>query len=249
MALAVGKNRTWVVAHPEQELSKNEEKAWTAFFQRRVAGEPCAYIIGEREFFGRSFHVDRRALIPRPSTEGLVELTMRTLDNPRDESIDIDTGITAYARMWGSLDNVRTVIDCGTGSGCIAVTLACELPDFTCIATDISADALEVAKINATRHGVGDKILFKQGSALDPINDIQEPFLLVSNPPYIPERNKDGIMEEVRLHEPHVALFGGEDGTDIALQIAKQAKAHPFCRGIVLECETEQIMKIARELV
>jgi release factor glutamine methyltransferase len=244
LAHILGKDRSWLIAHENEDISDVDADRWTEYARRRLAGEPVAHITGTREFFGRSFIVNQQVLIPRPSTEGLVELALRVVHDPQDESIDLDTGITGYAHVWGSMDEVRTIVDCATGSGCIAITIACERPNLQVIATDINEEALRVAKENAKKFHCSDRVEFRVGDALDPIVNLAEPFLLVSNPPYIP--NDTEIMDEVRSHEPHIALFGGKDGTDIAMRIAKQAKAHPFCQGLVMECETGQVMRIAK---
>lgn len=244
LAHLLGKDRSWLIAHANDTLNSVEEMAWSALVTRRQTGEPVAYITGTKEFYERSFLIDRRALIPRPSTERLVELALDVLKHPRFESVSLDSGITGLAALWGTFDDVKTVIDIGTGSGCIGVTMACEQPDFTIIATDISKDALQLAEENAKRFRVTERVSFRLGNGLEPIDDVTEPFLLVSNPPYIKEGTE--IMEEVRLFEPSIALWGGKSGGEIAEQFARDARSHPFCRGIVIECETDQAMYVAK---
>ena len=115
--------------------------------------------------------------------------------------------------------------------------LALELPNHKFIATDISSEALEIAKANAKKHAVHDRIDFRIGDGLEPVKDIKEPFLLVSNPPYIPEG--EFVSSDVHF-EPETALFAGTDGMDVLMPIFSAAKKHEYCRGIVLECRKEQ---------
>ncbi len=224
------------MAHGNDPLTPEQ---WTLFMQwveRRRRHEPVAYITGEQEFYGRLFAVDRRVLIPRPATEGIVRRALQFLRDGLEAEDDVDEGIIVTAKklkVESEKWKVSTLVDVGTGSGCIAVTLALELPQMRVIATDISKDALDVAKINARRHAVFDRMTFKEGSGLDPVLDLTEPFLLVSNPPYIPSGND--LMKDVKDFEPHVALFGGTDGDRISDVIIKQAQEHPFCVGWIME--------------
>ncbi len=236
LSRAMNRDRAWLLAHGDDPLAGDQWTRFTEWVDRRRKHEPVAYIIGEQEFYGRLFTVDRRVLIPRPSTEGIIRRALQFLEDRRDAVDEVDEGIVvASAKL--KIDNgklrMSTVVDIGTGSGCIAITLALERPDLKIIATDISAEALEVAQINAKRHGVLDRITFKEGSGLDPVRDLKEPFLLVSNPPYIPSGND--LMKDVKDFEPHVALFGGTDGYEIVEKLKKSASEHPFCWGWVME--------------
>jgi release factor glutamine methyltransferase len=163
--------------------------------RRRGEGEPVAHITGEREFHGRAFTVSPDVLIPRPETETLVDLA---LDRARALRPDGD-GLC--------------IVDAGTGSGCVAVTLAAELTGVQVIATDVSDAALAVAAANARRHEVADRVEFAGGSWCDPVRG-REVDLVVSNPPYIPTGELDGLARDVREHEPIMALDGGLDGLD-----------------------------------
>lgn len=233
------KPRSWIVGHTEYVLSPEEEVQWIDTAERRKRGEPVAYITGEKEFYGRMFTVDPSTLIPRPATEVLIDASLKVLRGEEiAQVIDADTEIVIASDIWGDPSSVRMIADIGTGSGCIGITLACELPSFTVIATDISMDALHIAQKNAERHNVLDRISFVEGDALDPVMHITEPFLLVSNPPYIPESTT--LMKDVQAFEPHTALFAGKEGTDVLEKIKTQAKAHPFCQGIIVECRKEQ---------
>lgn len=261
-------SRTYVLAHPEQDMTIEQEQLWQQLSKRRRNHEPVAYLIGSQEFYGRSFIVNRHTLIPRPATEALVQHAAELINNwhPKQEvepqglrtevssdtdcSVnaepcrsfmrrqvqDIDTDIVMVSNIWGTQPSL--VVDIGTGSGCIAVSIACELPDVKVMSTDISEEALIVARQNAERHQVADRIEHRGGDCLSPIADLTEPFLIVSNPPYIP---KDQLLDrDVQDYEPTGALFAGEDGTHIIKKIVSQAKAHPYCQGITMECRKEQ---------
>ncbi|MBI2523792.1 peptide chain release factor N(5)-glutamine methyltransferase, partial [Candidatus Peregrinibacteria bacterium] len=290
LAYICGKHRTWILAHEEYVLTPGQERQWNTFRKRREHGEPIAYITGEKEFFGRSFHVDHSVLIPRPSTEGLVEMILDIFGNaggqhslPRSSTprlrleergrvtrpyrsavrigrgergygIPLDTGIIGMYELWGSLGDIQTIVDIGTGSGCIAITLACELPEIHVIATDISTAALDIARMNAKRHNVADRIQFLHGDLLEPLchptcrpkpwrrlehsRGAQNPFLVVSNPPYIPEGEKLPI--DVTAYEPLTALYAGSDGLAVLRPLLTAARTHPACRGFIVECREDQ---------
>ena len=163
------------------------EPTFSAWVARRSQREPSAYIIGEREFYGRDFEVNPAVLIPRPETEHIIEAALPLL-----------------AAQPGAL-----VADLGTGSGNIAVTLACEAPACRVIATDVSADALEVAARNAARHNVTGRVTFRCTSYLDGVSETFD--VIAANPPYVRDGDRPGLSPSV-LREPHVALFGGTDG-------------------------------------
>lgn len=169
------------------------DKRLEAWLQRRAQGEPIQYIVGDQAFYGRRFLVNQRVLIPRPETEILVE---RVMDEAEDR--------------WGH--QALRVVDVGTGSGAIAITLALEKPHWQVTAIDLSQDALEVAKENARLHQVDGRIRWLEGSYLSGLS-IREPIdILVSNPPYIPSRIIEQLEKQVRDYEPRLALDGGEDG-------------------------------------
>jgi release factor glutamine methyltransferase len=164
------------------------------WLKRRAAGEPLQYIVGDQEFYGRVFHVSPAVLIPRPETELLIEAV-------------IDEAERRFAE-----DELR-VVDVGTGSGAIAVTLALEKPQWHLTAIDLSASALEVAQMNAARYGVREQICWLQGDLLAPVGaGLSDIDILVSNPPYIPSQTVYELERQVRDFEPHLALDGGDDG-------------------------------------
>ncbi|MFD1422548.1 peptide chain release factor N(5)-glutamine methyltransferase [Laceyella tengchongensis] len=164
------------------------------WLRRRATGEPLQYIVGDQEFYGRVFQVSPAVLIPRPETELLIEAV-------------IDEAERRFAE-----DELR-VVDVGTGSGAIAVTLALEKPQWQLTAIDLSASALEVAQMNAARYGVREQICWLQGDLLAPVGaGLSDIDILVSNPPYIPSQTVYELERQVRDFEPHLALDGGDDG-------------------------------------
>ncbi len=245
LAALLRKDRTWILAHPEQEVSESHLQRWRTWEQRRLAHEPIVYITGEKEFYGRPFTVDARVLVPRPATEGLVGVALAFLAAPSDSIVPTDAGIVAVSRILKKLP-VTTVVDVGTGSGAIAITLALERPDLTFVATDISEGALDVAQRNAERHNVRDRIAFLHGSCLDPILKLGNPFLLVSNPPYVCSDRR--LPRDVVEYEPSNAIFAGPEGLDVIRIIVQQAIEHPACCGIVMECEEGHVKEIDRLL-
>ena len=208
----LGRDRTWLYAHPEELLSQAEARAFSALLARRAAGEPTQYLTGKQEFWGLEFEVTRDVLIPRPETEHVIEvaldrLAVREIRNGRKQTL---TG------------EGLQIVDVGTGSGCIAIALARELPAARPIlATDTSDAALAVAKRNAVRHSVRDRIAFLQMNLLTPLAGMYD--AIVSNPPYIGRKEKETLMREVREHEPEVALYGGEEGYEIYTDLIAQA--------------------------
>jgi release factor glutamine methyltransferase len=244
LAQVLGQTRAWLAAHPDAVVSTEHAEQFAVLAMRRAKHEPLAYILGVREFYGRSFRVTPDTLIPRPATEALVTLALDVLRTGTPDVRQADSGIVAGAELFGALEHVRTVVDVGTGSGCIAITLACERTDLHCIGIDVSAGAIAVATENAERHGVADRCVFSDGALLDPINDLDAPFLLVSNPPYIPLET--ALMPDVAGFEPSIALFAGEDGMQVLRPLVAEARAHPLCRGMVLECMEEQWEALAK---
>lgn len=201
--------RDYAEPFPEERLAE-----WERLIRRKAAGEPVQYLLGEQWFYGRPFHVTPAVLIPRPETELLVEAVLEEADAiwPAD-STPAESENPA----------VPTVVDVGTGSGAIAVTLACERPAWRVCASDISADALAVASHNAAALGAAERLTFVQGDLLEPFLNGQEANqtatdmsidVLVSNPPYIPAGDLPHLQREVRDFEPRLALDGGDDGLD-----------------------------------
>lgn len=237
----LGKTRTWVIAHEHDALSQESIDAFAKLALRRRAGEPVAYITGSKEFYGRAFLVTPAVLIPRPATEGLIDLTKDFLQNPKNEERDIDTEIVSISRVLSDKTPV-VILDIGTGSGCIAVTLALEGVAQKIIAVDISETAIEVARKNAEKYGVEKKVTFLHANGGDIITSMKEPFLIVSNPPYIPTNTT--LEKTVNDYEPHSALFAGRDGLDVIESLVVTAEINSYCTGTILECRADQVQPI-----
>ena len=212
-----------------RRMSGAESRAFRSAVERRSSGEPPQYIIGEQEFRGLAFKVNSDVLIPRPETELLVEELIETL-REREESWP--SGEPVYP-----LEEPPLVIDLCTGSGCIAVTAAHEIPQVKCLATDLSPLALEVAKDNATRHGVEERVTFMEGDLFAPIaqSDMKGRVdIIVSNPPYVPKGDIATLQPEVSRFEPRTALDGGEDGLDFIRRIVAGAPLYLAGGGTLL---------------
>ena len=196
LAFVLKAKRIDLYAASDRRLVDGELDCYRDLLRRRASGEPVAYLTGSREFYGLDFRVTKDVLVPRPETELLV-------DRARE--------------LKGS-----TLLDLGTGTGCIAVACAVRLPEARITATDISAAALEVARSNAERHGVADRIRFLEGDLFDALPGPERFDLICANPPYVP----DGQAPEVGAHEPHVAVYGGPNGTDVLTRILRGAPDH-----------------------
>ena len=182
------------VASATEEPRATFQPDYDQFIERRANREPMAYIYAGQEFYGRMFEVTPAVLIPRPETEIIVEAALSVLPNE------------ARAR----------VADIGTGSGCLAITIACERPLARILATDLSHEALEIALRNARRHEVDARVSLAAGDLLPPRVAGDPAFdLIVSNPPYVPEGDRPSLAPEVRDHEPAGALFAGPDGLNV----------------------------------
>lgn len=204
----LGVERSKLMAHPESEVPAEHCAAARELFDRRRAGEPIAYLLGEREFFGLRLRVTRDVLIPRPETERLVELAL--------EALASDAG--------------SRVLELGTGSGAVAIALASGRPGLEIVATDISDAALAVARDNARRHRAA--IRFLQGDWFDAVGARQFD-LIVSNPPYVPAGDPHLARGDVRF-EPRLALVGGEDGMNCIAHIADRGRDHLLPGGRIL---------------
>jgi len=193
----------WDTARYLTNANEEEPEEFAGRFEalvaRRAGREPTAYIVGRREFCGVDFQVTPAVLIPRPETELIVE-----------------AALAAFSRSSGAID----IADVGTGSGCLAVTLARERPASRVLATDISSDALDVARLNARRLGVASRVELLE---TDLLNGVEREFdLIVSNPPYVPEHDRAQLQPEVRDYEPSRALFAGDDGLSVIRRLIDQ---------------------------
>ncbi len=198
----LGLERIQLYVQFDRPLEENELEQMREFIRRRARGEPLAYILGEKEFMSLPFHVDSRVLIPRPETEHLVERALQIF-GPNEEP---------------------TLIDLGTGSGSIAVSLAHYLPHSRIWALDVRPDILELARDNARRNGVQDRIRFILGDLLEPVLKEGPVDGILSNPPYIPSGELEKLSPEVRW-QPRLALDGGQDGLHFYPLIINQADA------------------------
>lgn len=220
-------DRSWLAAHGEDETSEDLATLANEMVARRASGEPLAYIFGFKEFYGRQFKVSSEVLIPRPETEGLIEL-VRGLD----------------------LSEKPKFLEIGTGSGCIAVTLAAEFPRAKVVATDVSTEALEIARENNVVLGAG--VEFYRGDLLEDLSDDAGGFdVLVSNLPYVDE-GWEWLDERTLDFEPKLALYAEDGGLALYKKLILQMKARGegFVKYIVFEadpCQHEALIQFAGE--
>jgi release factor glutamine methyltransferase len=202
-------DRAHLYAHPERELSVDEQSRYDAALAERARGVPAQYITGHQEFWGMDLIVTPAVLIPRPETEHVIETVLE---------------LRASGSSARSPKPEARIIDVGTGSGCIALALARELPQAEIHATDISTAALEVARANAARHQLESRIQFRETDLLAGFENNSFDFI-VSNPPYVGESEEDQVQLEVRKFEPRNAVFGGPTGTEVIARLIPQAQA------------------------
>jgi release factor glutamine methyltransferase len=242
----LGRDRTWLYAHPEEQLSPTEAALFFELIARRANGEPTQLLTGKQEFWSLEMEVTPDVLIPRPETEHVIEvaldrLAVRELRAGRKQTL---TG------------EGLQIADIGTGSGCIAIALAKELPGATIYAIDICSAALVIAQRNANRHSVSDRIHFLESNLIEnlpnagacrskgsnpelhvsPLGSRPLPLfdLIASNPPYIGRREAATLMREVRDHEPEIALYGGEEGYELYAELITQAADYLQQGGILV---------------
>jgi release factor glutamine methyltransferase len=235
LADALGLSRLQIYMNSERPLTDAERSRARELLRRRLRREPIAYILGYKEFFGLRLKVTPAVLIPRPETELLVEIVRDWL---RLHSVDFPA---------------PRIAEIGAGSGAISIALARELPDANVLATDLSADALAIARENAAAQGLLNRITFRQGSLFDPF--FRKPGAplqfdaLISNPPYVPESDRTRLSPEVVVYEPGEALFGGPDGLEYLKAII--AGAHQYLKPgalLALECGQGQAELLVEEL-
>ena len=250
----LGRDRTWLYAYSEESIADADTQRFFSLIARRAAGEPTQYLTGKQEFWGLELEVTPDVLIPRPETEHVIEVA---LDRLALHEI-------RHGRPQATKGQGLRIADIGTGSGCIAVALAKDLPAASFYATDSSPKALEVASRNAARHHVADRIQFAHANFLEPCSSLgaqhaapkvgtvshsaprsfdespvtgHQPLLfdlIASNPPYIGHREADGLPREVREHEPPAALYGGEEGYELYAELITQAAKHLKPGGILV---------------
>jgi release factor glutamine methyltransferase len=216
LAEALGQDRTYLIINYNKVLSDADVTRYWALIERRASGEPLQYITGHQEFFGLEFEVTPDVLIPRPETEIIIEETIRIVQ--REE----------FDRPL--------IIDVGTGSGCIAVTLTREINRLSAVATDISTAAVMVAKRNAARHGMIGRIDFIAANLFDAFAEIPFADIIISNPPYVAQQEMATLQREVRDWEPRVALTDFSDGLGFYRRLLGDAPAR-LKQGGYLICE------------
>jgi len=203
LMFVLGANRAYLYAHPERELSTEEAARYDEVLAQRATGMPSQYITGHQEFWGLDFVVSAAVLIPRPETEHLVETVLELArEVPRPKIVDV-----------------------GTGSGCIALALAHELPSAELYAVDVSKDALEIARANAARLQLDGRVRLLQSNVLEALARVHDFGFVVSNPPYVGFDEADKVQKSVREFEPREAVFAGEQGLDVIGPLVEQAHA------------------------
>jgi release factor glutamine methyltransferase len=213
---ALNRDRTWLYTYPEDEIPPAALGKFHALIAERESGTPTQYLTGHQEFWGLEFEVTPAVLIPRPETEHVIEITLDRLGTDRKNS-------------------KLQIADIGTGSGCIAVALAHELPQAEIIATDISGAALDVARRNAARHNATTRVQFIESNLFDALGEASPKFdVIVSNPPYIRLSEAPHLQLEVRAHEPPTALFAGDDGQAIYAPLIREAPNHLKPGGLLI---------------
>ncbi len=215
-------DRAYLYAHPERELTSEEQGRYANVLAERARGVPAQYITGHQEFWGMDFIVTPAVLIPRPETEHVIEAVLEL--HRRDTGPTSGLGIgSSSPEVEGRKSQLR-MVDVGTGSGCIALALAKELPDAKVYATDVSPAALELARVNAARNELERSVQFRQGDLLEGFQSEWFDFV-VSNPPYVGESEEDQVQLEVRKFEPRNAVFGGATGVEVIERLIPQSHA------------------------
>ena len=217
LAHSLGLSREGLYIHFRDKIPDKGRDRLEELVRRRISGEPLQYILGKQAFWSGDFRVDPRVLIPRPETEILVEQAISILST-------MPSG------------RIPSVLEIGTGSGAVAISVAREVKDLLMVATDISREALLLARENAREMGVLRKITFVNGDLFGPFHSREEgPFdLILSNPPYISSPEIEMLPQEIREHEPAVALNGGEDGLDFYREILRQVPSYLRMGGWLL---------------
>ena len=224
LSKVLNKSREQILIRLNQNMKNTEVSAFDNLIQRRLHKEPIAYIINEKEFWSKKFHVNKNTLIPRPETELLVEDLIKIYKNKNISLLDV-----------------------GTGSGCIIISLLSELSNSKGVGIDISSRALKIAKRNALFHKVKNKIKFYNKSIIKLFNCKFD--LIVSNPPYIDTKNIKNLDDDIKKYEPLIALNGGNDGLDVIKKVIYKAKEILKINGrLAIEIGNRQSKKVSKEL-
>jgi release factor glutamine methyltransferase len=205
LMLTLNCDRTFLFGHPERELSEDEETRYASYIRERARGVPSQYITGHQEFWGLDFIVTPAVLIPRPETEHIVEVVKEL------------AGLMEFSGRRPKL------IDVGTGSGAIAIALAKELPAAEVMAVDLSAEALEVTKLNAVRLEVADRVRIAKSDVMAEVERDGSFDFVASNPPYVALSEADKVQDVVKKFEPKMTIFAGEHGFDVIDRLIPQA--------------------------
>jgi len=213
-------DRAYLYAHPERELTADETQRYDEALARRATGVPAQYITGHQEFWGLDLIVSPAVLIPRPETEHVVETVLELVSGVRSKQNQYQS---QKPRTGVSVPHDLRIVDVGTGSGAIALALAKGLPSAEIHATDISPEALEVARANAARHELPSRIEFHHTDLLHSFPHGEFDFV-VSNPPYVGESEEDSVQLEVRKFEPRNAVFAGPTGLEVIERLIPQAQ-------------------------
>lgn len=223
LASVLGQSRTQLYTRAFEPLARQQQEEFQALLQQRQEGVPVAYLVGWKEFYGRRFLVSPDVLIPRPETEMLIEEGLRLL---------VRSGLAR-----------PRILDCATGSGCIAVTMALEMAEAQVRATDVCPRALQMAQENMRLHNLEHRVKLYQGDLLEALPARSQRFdLILSNPPYVATDSGPRPEEGVVRYEPNLALFGGRDGTDLLRRLVQQSKGWLNPGGsLVLEMAPFQI--------
>jgi release factor glutamine methyltransferase len=223
LAAALGSDRTFLIAHPDHVPDTGHKEQYLDYLARRSRREPFHYIIGKKEFYSLEFAVTPAVLIPRPETEMLVERSigiLRDIANP------------AFCEV-------------GIGSGCISVSILANVSNAVAVGMDISEAATEIARQNIKRHGVGDRCELRRSDVLSGLFRGEMFDLIVSNPPYVPAGDIDGLQAEVRDHEPYIALSGGKDGLKVVRKLVEDSPNFLKPGGILMfECGFSQSQEV-----
>jgi release factor glutamine methyltransferase len=211
LMFVLGCERSFLYAHPERQLTADEQSGYDDVVRERARGCPTQYITGHQEFWGLDLLVSPAVLIPRPETEHVVETVLELVK---------EYPFAGPGRL--------RILDVGTGSGCIALALASELPHAEIHACDISEEALEIARVNAARLALGGRVLFRKSDLLAVYLGQKFDFV-ISNPPYVGEAEADKVQRQVREFEPRIAVFSGHEGMDIYRRLIPEAQGalHP----------------------
>ena len=226
----IEKSRLQLYLHFDMPVFQNDLTVFRELIKKRIARTPISYLTNHKEFMSLDFYVDERVLIPRPETEFIVE----TILNAKGDSCE-------------------RILEIGTGSGVIATTLAVNMPDLAIIATDISNDALAVAEKNMNIHECTERIKLLQGDLFDPIKPLESSLFnwIVSNPPYVMTGEHDTLCSDVQDYEPHIALFGGEDGLSIIRCLIAEAPKYLYPEGKLIfeigDTQAKQVRTLLEE--